>query len=223
MKEDHQIIFCLVQLSIKKTSSYNSSKTFLHEFFNQASLTLFFPTLLFNFLPSPCLKCTAEFSSLLHPSTFLLFLPPFVVHIAFYFGFFAHFPPQRFLGFGMFIQHHEQEIKWNRVTEVRVYCTAETGKVVKSIIFLFSFLFLSHFLSLLPTVFCTFLLTSVIITIVFIHLQRQLGSISRFLCWTEDKEDKNLCYEYLQNGLKALDLIVVQDNKVWQLSQPSWT
>lgn len=157
MKEEHKITFCLVQLSIKKATSYNSSKKFLYEFLNQASLPLSFPSLLFLSLPSPCLECTTEFASLLQPSTFLLFLPTFVVHIAFYLVFFAHFPPQRFSFFGIFIPHHEQEIKWNRITEVRVYCTAETGQVVKSIIFFFSFLFLSYFLYLLPIVFYTFL------------------------------------------------------------------
>lgn len=193
MKEEHQITFCLVQLSIKETTSCNWSKKFLHYFLNQTSLTLSFPSLLFLFLPSLCLKCTIEFASFPHPSAFLLFLPTFSVHIAFCLVFFAHLPPQRFSFFGIFIPHHEYEIKWNRITEVRVYCTAETGQVVKSIIFFFSFLFLSYFLSLLPIVFCPFLLTPIITTVVFPHLQRHPGSISGLLCWTEDKGGDKIC------------------------------
>lgn len=153
MKEKHQITSCLVQLSIKKTS-YNSSKKFLHEFLNV--FTNFILSISFVSFPSfSMLKVHHWFASLLHPSASLLFLPTLIVHAAFYLVFFAHLPPQRSSFFGIFISHHEEEIKWNRITEVRVYCTAETGKVIKSIIFFFSFRFLFYFLSRLPIVFYT--------------------------------------------------------------------
>lgn len=138
MKEEHQITFYLVQLSVRKTASYNSSKKFLRKFLNQASLTSFFPSLFsFSFLlhawSAPLILLPSSI-----PPLFYCFFPPLSSYFLLLYLLWSLSLSEILILLGIYStsqrgNHSDPE----KITKVRVYCRNWAGyKINKLFLFL---------------------------------------------------------------------------------------